>query len=107
MFEASNDGGKQLEVAFEYADVLWPWSGHLALAISVRPEAADYDGIATGFIRFAVTSPPPLGERTARRSEVEVPLRVRIVPTPARYVESSWYTRAIACITLDNPLLCF
>lgn len=83
-FDATNDGGKQLEVAFEYSDVLWPWSGHLALAITVRTAAADYDGIATGIVRFTVTSPPPQGEREPRTSLVEVPLRVRIIPTPAR-----------------------
>ena len=27
VYEATNDAGKHLRLAFEYSDVLWPWSG--------------------------------------------------------------------------------
>ncbi len=84
-FTPTNEGGKQLLIDFEYSDVLWPWSGYLALFIRVHEGASGYDGIATGVVRFIVMSPPPLGEQEGRTSVVEATLRVRIIPTPARY----------------------
>lgn len=34
-FEARDDGGRLLRVTFEHSDVLWPWSGFLAIYIEV------------------------------------------------------------------------
>jgi membrane-bound transcription factor site-1 protease len=35
-FEAGDEGGRLLEVSFEWGDVLWPWSGYLAIFIEAR-----------------------------------------------------------------------
>ena len=71
---------------FEYSSVLWPWSGFLALFITVLPEAAAVDDIASGEVSFTIVSPPAPGSAAVRRSSVTVPLTVRIAPTPPRWV---------------------
>ena len=40
--------GAHIEVAFHYSNVLWPWSGYLAVSISVSQNAANFDGVAQG-----------------------------------------------------------
>ena len=54
----SNDGGKLLDVRFEYPEQLWPWSGHLGIFIRVKPSGSKFSGIATGAATFTVVSPP-------------------------------------------------
>lgn len=67
------------------AQVLWPWSGHLALYIRVLPEGEQYTGQATGEVTFSIISPGLRGESGARRSHVRLPIRLDILPTPPRY----------------------
>jgi len=38
--------------------VLWPWSGFIAVSISVSKRAASWEGIAQGQITMTVESPP-------------------------------------------------
>jgi membrane-bound transcription factor site-1 protease len=66
---AEDAGGALLDVLFEWSDVLWPWSGHLSLFIRVKDEAAEYEGPASGVVRFEVESPPARG-KTVRGSLV-------------------------------------
>ena len=40
--------GSHIEVAFHYSQVLWPWSGYLAVSISVSQNAANWEGVAQG-----------------------------------------------------------
>ena len=84
IFKATNSAGKYLDVRFEHSDVLWPWSGYLALYIYVRTEAASMSDTATGEISFTIVSPPMLGEEQPRKSKVILPLTVEIIPTPHR-----------------------
>jgi membrane-bound transcription factor site-1 protease len=35
VYEGLDEGGKMLHVTFKYSDVLWPWSGYLAVYIQV------------------------------------------------------------------------
>jgi membrane-bound transcription factor site-1 protease len=58
---ANDVGGALLDVLFETSDVLWPWSGHLSLFISVKGEGAEYSGQASGTVQFTVQSPPRRG----------------------------------------------
>lgn len=37
--------GPLLAVSVEYSQILWPWSGWLALSFTVLEEGADFDGI--------------------------------------------------------------
>jgi membrane-bound transcription factor site-1 protease len=47
-FTATDAGGKLLDVRFEVSDLLWPWSGYLALYLRVTADGAKYEGIASG-----------------------------------------------------------
>jgi len=38
--------------------VLWPWSGFVAVSISVAKRAANWEGIAQGQITMTIESPP-------------------------------------------------
>lgn len=51
-------GGAYLDVGVMCSNNLWPWTGYLALYISVldTPEAAAFDGIAEGWISLKVES---------------------------------------------------
>lgn len=82
--------GAMLEVAFTHSDVLWPWSGFVAPQLRVAPAAALFEGDAEGLITVTVQSPPGPGERRARLSTVQVPLRVRIVRPPPRQKRLLW-----------------
>ena len=44
-------------MAFSYSSVLWPWSGYLAVSISVTKKAASWEGIAQGHVMVTVASP--------------------------------------------------
>lgn len=81
----ADDGGRLLDVRFEYSEQLWPWSGYLALFIRVRDEGAAFQGSGGGEVAFTVVSPPAPGEAAPRRSTVRVPLTVGIIPTPDRW----------------------
>jgi membrane-bound transcription factor site-1 protease len=35
VYEGLDEGGKMLHVTFQYSDVLWPWSGYLAVYLQV------------------------------------------------------------------------
>lgn len=37
--------------------MLWPWSGYLAVSISVTKKAASWEGIAQGHVMVTVASP--------------------------------------------------
>lgn len=44
-FKAINELGNYINIDFEYSEVLWPWSGYLALYITVNPEASTLNGL--------------------------------------------------------------
>lgn len=44
-------------MAFSYSPVLWPWSGYLAISISVAKKAASWEGIAQGHVMITISSP--------------------------------------------------
>jgi hypothetical protein len=60
------------------------------LWLQVHPSAWNFTGTASGEIIFTVESPPRLGEGSPQRSEVRVPLKVPIVPTPPRETRLLW-----------------
>lgn len=53
-------------------------------------EAANWEGDVEGIISFTVESPPGIGEYEIRRSIVEVPLKVHVIPTPPRKKRILW-----------------
>ncbi|KAG2499417.1 hypothetical protein HYH03_002364 [Edaphochlamys debaryana] len=90
VFVPLDAGGRLLHVAFEWSDVLWPWSGFLALYIRVREAGAAFDGLANGAVECVVVSPPAPGEDQPRRSVVRMPFRARIGPPPPRNRRLVW-----------------
>ena len=46
------------QVALSHSDVLWPWSGFLAVSIVASKKADGWEGIAQGHVTVTVTSPP-------------------------------------------------
>lgn len=55
-------GGVLLDIGVTFSRHLWPWTGYLALHISVRdtPEAAAFRGLAEGWISLKVESDDPV-----------------------------------------------
>lgn len=67
--------GQLLDVALSYSELLWPWSGWLAVSLTVNPNGALYDGLAQGHINLTVESPPGIGESEPRQSTITLPIR--------------------------------
>eukprot|EP01112_Ceratiomyxa_fruticulosa_P020600 TRINITY_DN7060_c0_g1_i1.p1 TRINITY_DN7060_c0_g1~~TRINITY_DN7060_c0_g1_i1.p1 ORF type:complete len:1132 (+),score=259.75 TRINITY_DN7060_c0_g1_i1:307-3702(+) len=87
--------GERIQVHFEYPDVIWPWTGYLAVYISVTQDSMAWEGVVEGVISLTILSPPGLDkdgkkEVTARTQVLELPLRVRVVPTPPRNLRILW-----------------
>ncbi|XP_013785055.1 membrane-bound transcription factor site-1 protease-like [Limulus polyphemus] len=82
--------GHHLELAFSYPEVLWPWSGYLALHLSVAKTAYSWEGIAQGHVSLIVESPPEDGETEVRVSSLKLPIKVKIIPTPPRSKRVLW-----------------
>ncbi|XP_040564759.2 LOW QUALITY PROTEIN: membrane-bound transcription factor site-1 protease [Lepeophtheirus salmonis] len=82
--------GNLLDVAFSYSELIWPWSGYLAVYISVSKEGANFDGIAQGHVFLTVESPPEVGEKSPRTSEIRLPVRAKIISTPPRSKRILW-----------------
>ncbi|GAM22251.1 hypothetical protein SAMD00019534_054260 [Acytostelium subglobosum LB1] len=86
---ASRDGDL-LHVSFSYQELIWPWTGHIGLHISVKEEAIDFEGIAEGFVQVNITSPPQLGEQKNRFQSMLLPVKVKVIPTPPRHKRILW-----------------
>ena len=54
--------GEMIDIAFSYSDLIWPWSGYLALYISVSSKAANFEGIAQGHVSLTIESPMEEGK---------------------------------------------
>ena len=68
--------GQYLEVSVSYPASIWPWSGYVAVRLSVAKAASMYSGTAEGHIAFTVTSPASVSVR---------------VPQPAsKYATIAW-----------------
>ncbi|GAB5582529.1 membrane-bound transcription factor site-1 protease [Prionailurus iriomotensis] len=84
--------GDNIEVAFSYSSVLWPWSGYLAVSISVTKKAASWEGIAQGHVMVTVASPAEVESKSGaeQTSTVKLPIKVKIIPAPARSKRVLW-----------------
>ncbi|XP_017891773.1 membrane-bound transcription factor site-1 protease isoform X1 [Ceratina calcarata] len=85
-----NGNGDRIDVSVTHSDVLWPWSGWLAVAITVPSAARDWQGIALGHISVTIESPPSAGEEKVRQSKIELPLKAKVIPTPPRHKRILW-----------------
>lgn len=87
VFVPTDGGGQFLDVRFEHSDMLWPWSGFLALYVYVKSYGSAYNGTASGEATFTIVSPPMPGETEERTSLVKLPIKVNVIPTPPRCVD--------------------
>lgn len=83
--------GHLLDIAISYSEILWPWSGWLAVHISVSKAGATYEGLAHGHISVTVESPAGLGEIEPRQSTVELPIRLVVVYNAIKRIKVSKY----------------
>uniref|UniRef100_A0A8W8JSW4 Membrane-bound transcription factor site-1 protease n=1 Tax=Magallana gigas TaxID=29159 RepID=A0A8W8JSW4_MAGGI len=82
--------GNYIDVAFSYSKTLWPWSGYLAISISVAKSGASYEGIAQGQVTLTVESPPEGEETAPRQTILNLPVKVLIISTPPRSKRVLW-----------------
>ncbi|XP_018320423.1 membrane-bound transcription factor site-1 protease isoform X2 [Agrilus planipennis] len=82
--------GHLLDIAITYSELLWPWSGWLAVSLSVTEEGATYEGLAQGHIKITIESPPAAGEAEERQSTLTLPIRAKIIPTPPKHKRILW-----------------
>ena len=83
-----SDNGNLLEVSVSYSEVLWPWSGFLAVTISISEKAREFDGTIGGHIELTVESDSPNSEKLS--STLRLPIRVKVIPTPPRWRRILW-----------------
>lgn len=72
------------QVSLSYSEVLWPWSGWLAVSLAVTKEAASWSGTAYGHIELTVESPASENETTAQKSTIKLLLKANVIATPPR-----------------------
>lgn len=46
-----------VQLSFTYSTMLWPWSGYLAISLTVTKNAMTYSGEAKGLVLVTVSSP--------------------------------------------------
>ncbi|XP_057545645.1 subtilisin-like protease SBT6.1 [Amaranthus tricolor] len=85
-----NEEGNLLSIRFTYSEVIWPWTGYLALHMQIKEEGAQFLGVIEGNVTIKVYSPPAQGEKTVRTSTSILRLRLKVVPTPARSRRILW-----------------
>ncbi|XP_014609822.1 PREDICTED: membrane-bound transcription factor site-1 protease [Polistes canadensis] len=85
-----NGNGERIDISLTHSDVLWPWSGWLAVSITVPSSSRDWQGIAQGHISITITSPPCNGEEEPRQSTIELPLKAKVIPIPPRHKRILW-----------------
>lgn len=75
-----------------HSQVIWPWTGYLAVDLQVNPSETyrDFSGIIEGVIRMTISSPSRLGKGKTQESTLQLPLRVNIMPTPERSRRVLW-----------------
>ena len=89
-FIPTNELGEKLYFHFEHSDVLWPWSGYLAIFVHAKESCRSLGGKAEGKITFTIASPPFPGETEGSEQEVTVPFIAGVIPTPERSKRVLW-----------------
>ncbi|CAM1330162.1 MBTPS1 (predicted) [Pycnogonum litorale] len=84
------ENGNFLDVAFTHSELLWPWSGYLAVHITVAESAKNWEGIVRGHVLLTIQSPPEDNEEYPRNSTVKLPIKAKIIPTPPKQNRVLW-----------------
>ncbi|KAL6558401.1 Membrane-bound transcription factor site-1 protease [Orobanche minor] len=85
-----SEEGNLLSIHFTYSDVIWPWTGYLALHMQIKEEGVHFSGEIEGNVTVNICSPPAQGERSPRRSTCVLRLKLKVVPTPRRTLRVLW-----------------
>ncbi|KAI3443807.1 hypothetical protein Pfo_000472 [Paulownia fortunei] len=86
----SSEEGNLLSIHFTYSDVIWPWTGYLALHMQIKEEGVHFFGEIEGNVTVNVYSPPAQGEKNPRKSTCILRLKLKVVPTPQRSQRVLW-----------------
>lgn len=79
-----------MNVSISYSEVLWPWSGWMGIHITINEAGHSFEGIAQGHITLTVQSLPLQNRSEPRNSTVSFPIKVKIIPKPARHKRILW-----------------
>ncbi|XP_076896100.1 subtilisin-like protease SBT6.1 isoform X1 [Bidens hawaiensis] len=90
VWHPSNEESNLLSIHFTYSDIIWPWTGYLALHMQIKEEGAKFLGEIDGNVTVKVYSPPGLGETSFRHSTCVLRLKLKVIPTPPRSVRVLW-----------------
>ncbi|KAJ0030255.1 hypothetical protein Pint_13187 [Pistacia integerrima] len=85
-----DEEGNLLNIHFTYSEVIWPWTGYLALHMQIKEEGAQFSGEIEGNVTVRVYSPPSRGEKSPQRSTCVLQLKLKVVPTPPRSKRVLW-----------------
>ncbi|XP_050218148.1 subtilisin-like protease SBT6.1 isoform X2 [Mercurialis annua] len=85
-----DEEGNLLSIYFSYSEVIWPWTGYLALHMQIKEEGAQFSGEIEGNVTLRIRSPPAPGEKVPRTSSCVLQLKLKVVPTPARSKRVLW-----------------
>lgn len=90
IWHPSNNEGNLLSIHFTYSEVIWPWTGYLALHMQIKEEGSQFSGEIEGNVTLQVYSPPTQGEKGNRISTCVLHLKLKVIPTPARSKRVLW-----------------
>lgn len=75
--------GNHLTLTFSHSETIWPWTGYLAIHMTVSPAARNFDGIVKGTVVVNVS--------TETQSQLlELPVKAKVIPTPPRARRLLW-----------------
>ncbi|CAI0628858.1 unnamed protein product [Linum tenue] len=90
IWNPSDEDGNLLNIHFTYSEIIWPWTGYIALHMQIKEEGAQFSGEIEGNVTLTIYSPPSPGEKTKRRSTCVLHLKLQVVPTPPRSKRILW-----------------
>lgn len=83
-----------LDISVTHSRLLWPWTGFLAVTISVNEFGKDFEGVVSGHLEFTVESTSPStggeGQDEVMSWDLKLPIRVTVIPTPKRWRRLLW-----------------
>ncbi|GFP86875.1 membrane-bound transcription factor site-1 protease [Phtheirospermum japonicum] len=85
-----SEEGNLLSIHFTYSDVIWPWTGYLALHMQIKEEGVHFSGEIEGNVTVNIYSPSAEGEKIPRKSTCVLRLKLKVVPTPQRSLRVLW-----------------
>ncbi|EOA19869.1 hypothetical protein CARUB_v10000118mg [Capsella rubella] len=86
----ANEEGNLLSIHFKYPNIIWPWTGYLAVHMQIKEEGAQFTGQIEGNITVKIYSPASPGESGPRRSTCSLQLKLKVIPTPPRAKRILW-----------------